>query len=125
LTRKNFSKSTQVARFKLCGGLCEGKLENGNRCNVVLVPGRWHCDHHNPDGLTGEPTLENARCLCLECHAIKTRIDVANIARAKRIEAKHIGVEMPKAKIASKPKQDKPKRDKLDMPPRRSLYEVI
>lgn len=125
MTRRNFTKATQVARFKLCGGLCECILDAGSRCNAVLIPGRWHCDHHNPDGLTGEPTLENARCLCLECHAIKTKVDVANIAKAKRVEAKHIGVEMPKAKIAAPAKPEKPPRDRLDIPPRRHLYEKI
>jgi hypothetical protein len=31
-------------------------------------------------------------CLCGPCHKAKTRKDVANIARAKRRERKHIGI---------------------------------
>jgi 5-methylcytosine-specific restriction protein A len=120
--RRNFSKATQVARFKQCGGRCEGTLANGKRCNALLMPGCFQADHDNPDGLTGEPTFENCRMLCSRCHAEKTLKDVAAIAKAKRLEARHIGVEIPKKKITSPPKLDKPKPDKLDMPPRRPLF---
>jgi 5-methylcytosine-specific restriction protein A len=110
-----------VASFQLCGGHCEGVLKTGKRCNAVLVPGRWHCDHHNPDALGGQPTLENARCLCLECHAAKTGIDMAYIAQSHQREAKNIGVPWPKPSIKSRgfPKAEKPKREQLPLPPRK------
>lgn len=92
MARKNFSKATIARRFAHAGGRCEGIID-GKRCNVVLVVGRWQCDHDNPDGLTGEPTFENARALCQFCHGLKTKRDVANIAQAKRREIKATGAD--------------------------------
>lgn len=123
MTRKNFSKAIIVARFKHCNGACE-------KCGVILKPGGYHCDHDNPDGLTGKPTFENARILCLRCHAEKTKNDVANIAKAKRREAKHIGAVSPKGSIENRgfpptdkqPKNGAIKIEKTPLPPRR-MYE--
>jgi hypothetical protein len=125
MTRRNFPKSVMVARFQQCGGKCEGTLSNGKRCNAVLVPGRWRCDHHNPDALGGEPTLTNARCICLQCDSRKTPNDQTYIAEAKRREAKNIGVPWPKPTIASRafPKTEKPKHEQRPHLPPRSLYQ--
>ena len=102
MSRKNFSKSVLTARFAHAGGRCEWiDAETKIRCNAVLVPGRWAGDHDNPDGLTGEPTFENCRALCKPHHLEKTKQDVANIARAKRREAAHVGVTRPAGKIKS------------------------
>jgi hypothetical protein len=101
--RKNFSKKTLADRFAFCGGRCEGTRlrEDGTkyRCNVVLVPGRWHGDHDNPDGLTGEPIFENCRALCLDCHAVKTPQDQSNIAKAVRVEANTPAPTAPRASL--------------------------
>jgi hypothetical protein len=112
MTRRNFKTSVIVARFKHCGGKCEA-------CGVVLKPGGYHADHDNPDGLTGGPTFENCRILCLQCHAMKTKADVANIAQAKRREAKAIGAVKPKTEIKSRGFPEKPRAEKLPIPPRR------
>lgn len=96
MPRKEFPTRIKVERFQFCGGRCEGVRDDGTRCNALLIPGRWICDHNNPDGLTGEPTFENARCLCPDCNSRKTKRDVMNIARAKRRQAKHIGASRPK-----------------------------
>lgn len=37
-----------------------------------LIVGRGQYDHIKPDGLGGEPTLENLQVLCSPCHRIKT-----------------------------------------------------
>lgn len=115
--RRNFSRKTLVERFKLCGGKCEA-------CGAALKPGGWHGDHNNPDGLTGEPTLENCRCLCVACHAEKTKSDVAAIAKAKRVEANHIGAPANKQKITNRgfPKREKRKRIELPELPRRKIF---
>lgn len=102
MSRKNFPKSVLTARFAHAGGCCEWiDAETKIRCNAVLVPGRWEGDHDNPDGLTGEPTFENCRALCKAHHLEKTKQDVANIAKAKRREAKHVGADKPKGQIKS------------------------
>jgi len=89
--RREFPDRIKVARFQLCAGRCEGFVD-GKPCNALLAPGKWECDHHDPDAMTGSPTVDNARCLCLPCHRAKTKADVGRIAKAKRNEAHHIGV---------------------------------
>lgn len=123
--RRDFSNATRAERFKLCGGRCEGILESGERCNAILIPGRWHCDHDLPDAMGGEPTLANARCLCVPCHTgVKTPADAERIARAKRQEAAHLGAKaQPKQPIRSAGFQKRPKRQPRPPLPPRALYE--
>ena len=127
MTRANFPTSVRVAALKRamkdgviyceqCGGLAK----------------KAEIDHINPDGLTGKPTLENARVLCKACHLEKTRGDVAVIAKAKRREAKHLGATQPARTIASagfkkvekQPRNGRAKIDKGSLPPlpRRDIY---
>ena len=88
MARREFPKAVKVAAVKRAtrdGKLfCEG-------CNG-LVTGRFEIDHIRADGLLGEPTLENARVLCSICHKEKTASDVAVITKAKRVEARHLGI---------------------------------
>ena len=83
--RREFSAKTKVAAYERCGGRCEG-------CGAVLHVGRFAYDHQIPDGLGGEPTLENCMVLCTGCHGAKTAgADVPRIAKMKRQKAKHLG----------------------------------
>jgi hypothetical protein len=102
MARKNFSKAIIARRFAHAGGRCEAIIE-GKRCNAVLVPGKWQCDHDTADGLLGEPTFENARALCADHHANKTKRDVEAIARAKRVEMKALRPIAPPSAIKSAP----------------------
>ncbi len=95
MSRREFTRAIRAAAFQRAGGHCE-------KCTAKLYTGKFHYDHRIPDGLTGEPTLPNCVVLCIACHSVKTKRDVADIARAKRREAKHIG--------ATKPKRPWPKR---------------
>lgn len=88
MSRKEFSRKTKRDAFMRAAGNCEG-------CGAKLTVGKMAYDHVNPDGLTGEPTLENCEVLCKPCHAVKTQIDVANIARAKRRQDSHLGIRPP------------------------------
>jgi hypothetical protein len=56
--------------------------------------------------------------LCFKCHDEKTDKDKGNIAKAKRIEAKHIGADRPKGTIPNRgfPKSDRPHRDRQSLP---------
>jgi 5-methylcytosine-specific restriction enzyme A len=93
MPRREFPRSVRVAVIKRAtrdGVLyCE-------ECGALAK--KPEIDHRNPDGLTGEPTLANAVLLCRACHVEKTKADVANIAKAKRREAAHIGAKAPAAK---------------------------
>lgn len=107
MARKNFSPSTIKQRLAHAGFQCEGILVDGSRCLVKAEPGRFHGDHNNPDGLTGEPTFENCRILCLACHAKKTAIDVAQIAKSKRRETSHLGIKSKPTSLAGRTREEK------------------
>ncbi|WAJ27583.1 hypothetical protein [Antarcticirhabdus aurantiaca] len=74
------------------GGIaCEG-------CGLVLGKKPYHVDHTIPDALqvdkSRELTAADGKLLGVECcHKPKTKVDVGDIARAKRREAKHLGFE--------------------------------
>jgi hypothetical protein len=112
MSRREFPKEVYkqiVRRAMLPTGeiACEG-------CGLVLGKKPYHVDHTIPDALFLDKkrklTAADGKCLGVECcHAPKTKIDVANIAEAKRREAKYLGMKTrPKAKIASPSKPDKP-----------------
>lgn len=84
--RREFSSKVKAAAALRAAGHCEG-------CTAKLMTGGYHFDHDTPDGLGGEPTLENCKVLCKSCHGLKTaKEDVPNIARAKRRQRKHQGI---------------------------------
>lgn len=66
--RREFPAKVKLAAYNRC--LKDGKPhceDCGSR--IVGVP---EYDHIRPDGLSGEPTLDNAQVLCGRCHRIKT-----------------------------------------------------
>lgn len=92
MSRKEFSKRVQRDAFHRAAGRCEN-------CGCKLTVGKFHYDHVNPDAMTGEPTLENCEVLCVACHGDKTKKDVANIARAKRRQDRHLGIQDPHKRV--------------------------
>jgi 5-methylcytosine-specific restriction endonuclease McrA len=120
MTRRNFSRAVKVAVVKRC---TRDGIVYCEKCGAIAK--KFQIDHVIADALGGEPVISNAELICEPCYQVKNPQDTTLAAKVKRIEAKHIGVEMPKVKIPKRTKNEKPKRDKLDMPPRRSLYEVI
>ncbi len=118
MARRNFTKAVMVQRIKAATVNGQVFCES---CGALCV--KFEIDHIRPDGLLGEPTFENSRLLCVPCHAEKTKDDVAMIARAKRIEAKHLGAVKPKGTIKSRGFDKKPKKEKLPLPPKRLMFE--
>lgn len=118
MARRNFTKSIIVARIKAAtkDGVvyCDG-------CGL-MVKGGFEIDHIRADGLLGDPTFENSRLLCLPCHKEKTKDDVARIAKAKRVEARHLGAVRPKGKIQSRGFAKKERKEKIPLPPRRLMF---
>lgn len=102
---------------------CEG-------CGLVLGKRPYHVDHTIADGLqidkSRKLTADDGKLLGVECcHGPKTRtVDIPAIARAKRREAKHLGITKPAGKMRSAPfpKADKPKREGKTALPFKSLY---
>lgn len=90
--RREFSKSVKRDAFLRANGYCEGE-----GCGARLTVGKFAYDHRIPDGLGGEPTLENCQVLCAACHKEKTgKRDVSTIAKAKRIKDREIGIRKPR-----------------------------
>lgn len=100
MARREFSRAVYaeiVHRAMNAAGqiACEG-------CGLVLGKKPYHVDHTDPDALqidkSRKLTAADGKLLGVECcHAPKTRVDVANIARAKRREARELGIPKPKS----------------------------
>jgi len=86
--RKTISAKTRVALFQKRGGICHicgGKINVGES---------WDIDHCIPLAMGGEDSEENWELAHSVCHRTKTTDDVANIAKAKRREIRHLGVKV-------------------------------
>jgi 5-methylcytosine-specific restriction enzyme A len=89
MSRAEFSAKTKALAFQRAAGFCEG-IVKGERCGARLTVGKFAYDHVIADGLSHDNSLENCACLCLPCHADKTPGDVRVIAKAKRLERRHV-----------------------------------
>lgn len=118
MARSNFSTAIKVACIK------RATVNGVLICELCRLPAKkGDIDHINPDGLTGKPTLENARFVCKPCHKAKTAVDVAAIAKAKRREARHIGAKSPKGTIPASVKPAAPVKDRIGRLPPRAMFE--
>jgi 5-methylcytosine-specific restriction protein A len=93
--RTEFPKAVKREAWKRSGGHCEFILDSGERCGCALTAGKFAYDHVIPDQMGGEPILSNCQAICTPCHTAKTRQDVADIAKAKRLEDTRLGITRP------------------------------
>ena len=87
MERVEFSKRVRAEAFARCGGNCE-------KCGMRLKVGEVEFDHVIPFFMTQDSSLQNAQCLCRPCHrgvGAKTADDQRDIAKVKRMQAKHEG----------------------------------
>ena len=85
MNRLEFTKKTKARAFERSLGCCE-------YCKARLQVGKFHYDHEIPAALGGSNDLENCKVACEACHSEKTtQLDVPQIAKAKRQQARHIG----------------------------------
>ncbi len=78
MSRKKFSKRALEKRLEAFGGKCAMC-----QCQIDGTSGlEW--DHVIPLKIGGEDTLDNLQPLCVRDHRLKTRGDVAQIAKATR-----------------------------------------
>lgn len=85
MTRRTIPTRERVAIFQRWDGLCcicWGKISVGEG---------WDLDHTIPLAQGGEDEASNLRPVHRKCHAIKTKKDAADTAKAKRREAVHLG----------------------------------
>lgn len=87
--RREFPAKVKLAAYDRCR--INGK-PHCERCGKRIL-GLPEYDHDLPDGLGGEPTLENCKVLCGTCHRKKTgEEDVPMMAKADRVKRKAAGV---------------------------------
>ena len=88
MNRQEFTAKTKAQAFARANGCCEG-----DNCGARLTPGKFRYDHRVPCQMGGDNSLENCTVLCLACDlGQKTPQDLRDIAKAKRIERKHLGI---------------------------------
>ena len=111
--RREFTKAVKVEIIKRATDPQFRGLIMCEECKIS-VTGFFQIDHIIPDGLCVDKsaplTARDGMLLCLSCHATKTAGDVPSIAKAKRIEAKHIGATRPEGKLQSRGFQKKPRK---------------
>lgn len=104
------------------------------RCQLAQKTGSFEIDHIIAEGMRPDAdkkvklTIADGQLLGKDCchrgEDGKTNDDVAKIAKAKRREAKHLGIKRPAGKLKGRgfPLPDKPARITKQQPPRRPLY---
>ncbi|MFC4172675.1 HNH endonuclease signature motif containing protein [Microvirga sp. GCM10011540] len=86
MNRKQFSKRDLTKRLAEFGGKCRMC-----GCTIDAATGlEW--DHRIPLAIGGEDTLDNLEPLCIRDHRLKTKGDVARIAKATRQHQRNIGI---------------------------------
>lgn len=75
-------------RCAACTGSIVGKLRPAYDHHIAIING-------------GRNAESNLQLLCVPCHALKTKADVAEKATTYRKRAKHLGVFAPRQKIQS------------------------
>lgn len=103
MSRREFHAKIKLQAYNRC--LKDGK-PHCEECNLRIV-GVPEYDHDTPDGLGGEPTLENCKVLCGKCHRIKTHeVDRPRMQKADNVKKSNAGIKRkhkwPKRSMGSK-----------------------
>lgn len=86
MTRRTWTSKRKLAVFEVHGGRC-------HICGVKIDGTReaWELEHIIPIALGGADDETNTAPAHVACHKPKTAQDVARIAKANRVRAKHMG----------------------------------
>jgi len=100
IKRQEFPASVRKAAFIRC---CKQGIPRCESCGGMLRAGNIIYEHVQPDGLGGEPTLENCKVHCRNCADVKTfKEDNPRMAKADRVLKKNFGLGRTKQKIQSR-----------------------
>ena len=89
--RQEFTPKTKLQAWDRCKGRCE-------RCTAKILGGPEY-DHIVPAAIGGGNDIDNCAVLCRTCHGLKThRTDVPQIAKTKRVRAKHANAQRSKSR---------------------------
>ena len=93
MTRRRLSTLQRAKLFEAHHGLC-------HLCGEKIGVGEaWEIEHIIPVAMGGEDEDDNCAPAHVKCHAAKTKKDRAQIAKANRVRAKHMGAHRPKSVI--------------------------
>lgn len=121
--RREFPKAIKVAVVKRA---TRDGVVYCEKCGAQAK--KWQIDHVIADALGGEPVIGNAELICEPCYSVKNPQDTTAAAKAKRREARALGVKkaptLKSAGFTPAEPQRKASRpiEKLAALPRRSLY---
>lgn len=110
-TRREFPQSVRKAAFARCCRQClvpgvtnRPGIPQCENCGNELHSGNIEYEHLVPDGLGGEPTLDNCGVWCRKpCSSAKTaEIDIPTMAKADRALRKNYGLGRTKAPFKSR-----------------------
>ncbi len=104
--RTEFPQSVRKAAFARC---CINAVPHCEGCGNEVRPGGFIYEHITPDGLQGEPTLENCKVHCMVCKKTKDKADSAIMAKADRVLKRSYGLMPEKRPIPSRgfPKRER------------------
>jgi len=85
MKRQEFTKAVKLSAWMRCGGYCEG-------CTGRLHPGHFDYHHDKECAFEGEPSLENCKVLCDNCHGAVTSERAPVIAKSNRVRNRHAGI---------------------------------
>lgn len=107
MTRRRLSTKARLEVFTRAGGVC-------HICGATIWPGEpWEVEHVIPIAQGGEDGGDNLAPAHVDCHASKTAQDAANTARAKRLQARHLGAKAPSRAVVPGSKRS-PWKKRLD-----------
>ncbi len=96
-----------VQRYQGCCAGCQRKLMMGEP---------WQLDHLNPLEDGGVNAEGNLQPLCKPCHTSKTSTEATERAKVRAKTKAGYGIKAVKRPIQSRPKAERPARDKLPVP---------
>lgn len=118
--RTEFPQKVRKAAFRRCCQQCnvEGVanipgVPQCEGCGNQLRPGGIFYEHMDPDGLGGEPTLDNCQVRCTNCKVKKDKVDNARMVKADNVLKASYGLKPSKTKkfqsrgFAKAPRQNK------------------
>ena len=110
--RRNFTRAVRVEIIKRATvASLNYRMPHCEKCNSQCAKQAFEIDHRDPDAMQidkSKPlTAADGWLLCLPCHDEKTAKDVADIAKAKRREAAHLGAKRDTQPIPQRPKGEK------------------
>lgn len=106
--RKPLTRSQRLAAYDEHGGTC-------CVCLQPIAPGERFIDEHIiPLALGGSNDKSNRGMAHIKCAAVKTKRDVALIAKAKRVRMKHLGIKKKKTRSSFQTNRDGPFKKKIN-----------